>query len=472
MPAVKCPIDGCSYETPDENPAIIAALLTVHSQTHTHATVTAAKVEKVKRPVISAAGTSEEWQYFQHRWSDYVKATKITGPDLVMQLLECCDEPLRKDLTRYNGGSLASKDVDDVMAAIKRLAVREENSMVARVQLHNMRQDRDEPVRNFTARLRGQASICKFNLKCPSCDANVNYTEEIIRDVLCRGIVDGDIQLDLLSDKNQDMSLEEATQFVEAKESGKRSASRLLDTQNTSAATSSYRRSKQQRPSMNNDTCEYCGKRGHGKSAPSRIRRKECPAYGHKCDHCSNLHHFESVCRTKARSKSKEDAEKTNSESAVFEALCNVNDAKPDSSVSAISLDHHLYDHLTHTWFKHRSDPQPFLDVNITVSPEDYTKMNCQPPKRANPATVPAMADTGCQSCLAGIKITKRLGLTVNDLVPVTMKMHAANEKGIKIIGATFLRISGRDENGQLIETRQMTYITDHSDKFFLSKGA
>ena len=37
------------------------------------------------------------------------------------------------------------------MAAIKKLAVREENAMVARVQLSNMRQDRDEPMRGFGA---------------------------------------------------------------------------------------------------------------------------------------------------------------------------------------------------------------------------------------------------------------------------------------------------------------------------------
>ena len=34
---------------------------------------------------------------------------------------------------------------DQVFKAIKTLAIREENTMVARASLHNMRQDRDEP---------------------------------------------------------------------------------------------------------------------------------------------------------------------------------------------------------------------------------------------------------------------------------------------------------------------------------------
>ena len=79
------------------------------------------------------------------------------------------------------------------MAAIKKLAVREENTMVARVALHNMRQDRDETVRSFGARLRGQASVCKFLIKCPGCDIEVNYTDAILRDVVTKGISDPEI---------------------------------------------------------------------------------------------------------------------------------------------------------------------------------------------------------------------------------------------------------------------------------------
>ena len=84
--------------------------------------------------------------------------------------------------------------------------------MVARVELHNMQQDRDEPIRNFGARLRCQAGVCKFTTMCPNCDRNVDHTEHIIRDVLTRGLADQDIQLDLLSDKNQNMTLEEVFQ--------------------------------------------------------------------------------------------------------------------------------------------------------------------------------------------------------------------------------------------------------------------
>jgi hypothetical protein len=108
------------------------------------------------------------------------------------------------------------------------------------------------------------------------------------------------------------------------------------------------------------------------------------------------------------------------------------------------------------------------------VSSADYTALGYNlAPKQTKSAVVFAMADTGCQSCLTGIKVIQRLGLTTKDIIPVTIKMHAANNnKDIAILGATVLRISGTDKSGRHIETRQMTYVTDNSNKMFHSREA
>ena len=229
MPVFQWPFPDCTYATGDITETLAATMLTIHaSGAHTATGTTHAApvhVEKVKRPTISAAGTSEDWTYFKARWDEYTEATKVTGKDRVIQLLECCEESLRKDLTRSAGGSLANKPEVDVMLAIKTLAIREENTMVARVELHDMRQDRDETIRSFGARIRGQANVCKYIIPCTACNEEVSYTDEILRDVLIRGVADPEIRLDLLQDKNQDMVLEEVFKFIEAKEAGKRSAS-------------------------------------------------------------------------------------------------------------------------------------------------------------------------------------------------------------------------------------------------------
>jgi hypothetical protein len=66
----------------------------------------------------------------------------VTGLDIVIQLSECCEESLRKDLTRSAGGSLVQNYEEQVLAVIENLAVRR----VSRVRLHNMRQDHDETI--------------------------------------------------------------------------------------------------------------------------------------------------------------------------------------------------------------------------------------------------------------------------------------------------------------------------------------
>ena len=153
-----------------------------------------------------------------------------------------------KDLARAAGKSLMSSDEIDVMTAMKALAVRAENTMVARIALSNMRQGHEEPNRSFYARIKGQADTCKYEMKCTKaeCDQVNDFTEEILRNVIARGIADQEIQLGLIGEKTQDVPLKDMLEYIEANESGKRSSSRLLDPQCKDAAISSYRRGKQQ----------------------------------------------------------------------------------------------------------------------------------------------------------------------------------------------------------------------------------
>ena len=58
----------------------------------------------------------------------------------------------------------------------------------------------------------------------------------MIRDALVQGLVDEAIRLDILGEIRQDMSLEDALRYVEAKESGKRSASHLLESNTRTTA--------------------------------------------------------------------------------------------------------------------------------------------------------------------------------------------------------------------------------------------
>ena len=166
----------------------------------------------------------------------------------------------------------------------------------------------------------------------------------------------------------------------------------------------------------------------------------------------------------------------------MFDAFSTLFDTAPDSdnlepSVCSVNktipLDHHVYDTLSESWVQRNSKPQPFINVTIQTLSQDYIKLGLDAMHVSSiSASVPALADTGCQSCLTGLKVIHRLGLRESDLVPVTMRMHTANNDGIKILGAILLRISCTDPAGHTAVTKQMTYVTDSSEKLFLSREA
>ena len=144
------------------------------------------------------------------------------------------------------------------------------------------------------------------------------------------------------------MSLEDAVKFIEAKEAGKRSAVRLTS-QGAEAAQSSYHKDKLKPHSIKpDDICGYCGKKGHGKSAPPSLRRKSCSAFNHTCSHCTKRNHFDNMCRSKDTQQNsfKKSAHHENSddcEGAVFDALCTVTSFSQHRGHRTINLDHHLY---------------------------------------------------------------------------------------------------------------------------------
>ena len=143
-------------------------------------------------------------------------------------------------------------------------------------------------------------------------------------------------------------------------------------------------------------------------------------------------------------------------------------------STHAITLQHHVYNEFCDAWERRVSDPQPFVDVSIQAVPSDAQDLDLPTSLLSPTLTVsyPAMADTGCQSCLAGTKLLPKLGLGRHHLIPVTMKMTAANNRGISIASTFVLRISGTSPSREAIETRQIVYFTDSSDRLFLSKQA
>ena len=153
---------------------------------------------------------------------------------------------------------------------------------------------------------------------------------------------------------------------------------------------------------------------------------------------------------------------------------CTVSDTSSHVSLCPITLDHHVYDKLCDMWERRASDPQPMIKIYAHIDPDDIRALNMSSPLAtcSNVVNISAMADTGCQSCLAGTSLLPKLGLTIDDLSPVAMRMTAANNNGIDIAGALVLRLSGETAAGTSLSTRQVVYFSKSTDRFFLSKQA
>lgn len=461
MTQLECPVEGCAWKSQNLADAHAAALNTAlqgHITTaHTQPLQAAAKPEKLSRPTISKGCSSEDWGYFTTVWSSYKKATKLSPSDTNVQLLACCDGDLRRDLHRTDK-ALEQKAEADILKTIKSLAVKQENSMVSRLALHNMSQDRDEGVRNFAARLKGQADVCKFTVKCPcNPSVEVDFTSQMIRDVLIRGLSDQDIQQEMLGQQNQDMELEETVKLIEAKEAGRRSQTSIM-TESAHFASQYRKNGQSDRNLPSKTTCEKCEKpftrplgRG-GKPRPYKMCK---------------------TCFTSQRSKPGEHKKHILSEqegdegNQIYDTIC----ATTTRATNPIKLSHHVFNDME-GWRQRRSLPQPEITITARVCKDDYAHFRAVLKSSPSGGPISAIADTGCQSCLIGLNVVYKLGFRKADLLAVEHKMNAVNKNAINIVGAVLLRFCGSDKDGYPIETAQLCYVTPDTNKTFLSREA
>ena len=87
--------------------------------------------------------------------------------------MDTCSEQLRYVMFQDNNDIEQQPELH-ILESIRRLAVKAENVMVSRVVLNNLQQQADEGIRNFTARVKGQADLCQFTKQC-TCTNTVRY---------------------------------------------------------------------------------------------------------------------------------------------------------------------------------------------------------------------------------------------------------------------------------------------------------
>jgi hypothetical protein len=115
--------------------------------------------------------------------------------------------------------------------------------------------------------------------------------------------------------------------------------------------------------------------------------------------------------------------------------------------------------------------PSPEIRVNASIMHSAHQKLGLRwsgSRKSAyKPRSVDAIADTGCQTCTAGIDFLEEIGCPQSYLVPTSHRIIGITAASLGIIGAVMLRL---EYDGQV--TRQMVHISVHAKGLYMSRTA
>ena len=123
------------------HPETAAALGEMNNQARPPAPQSGVKAENLSRPILGEEITEVDWGFFLSEWSRYKRSTGLTGQNTMDQLWACAADSLKKN-------------------------IKATNKLVNVVQFLSLAQDTDEPVTQYISKLKGQSSMCDFEIKC------------------------------------------------------------------------------------------------------------------------------------------------------------------------------------------------------------------------------------------------------------------------------------------------------------------
>ena len=235
----KCKNPACHEWTEEAEPAIAIELLKLHtSQVHG----VASKPDKPRRPELHMTGDAVEdtdWERFVFQYEQYKKLAGINS-DASSHLLACLSTEVYNVLFATYGRTLTDQTELQLQVNIRRLVVRQRNSMANVMSVLRMTQDSDQAVLNVIAQLKAAARLCDFKTKC-ECGKEVDFADILVLYKLVAGVSDMELQEEMMI--KPDLTLAEAEKMAVLKESAKFSQA-AMSGESTSTIRSSYKQLK------------------------------------------------------------------------------------------------------------------------------------------------------------------------------------------------------------------------------------
>ena len=447
------------------------------------------KPAPVSRPEIDLGASEADWRFFIAEFERYKRSTGVNGTTVLDELWHCQAKPLRTLMQAEATTDLTTEDL--LLAKIKSLAVVTLHSAVHLVELRNLQQGQNEPIRKFVARARNIATSCNLSKKCTGCQIDVTFLDETVFGVVLAGLKDSNIQQKILSlaAMKTIQKLEDLITYVAAEESGyKETANIGQNNTMVGGVKSTY---VKERDVGLRTKCLNCGGNQHGRGSPDE-RAKSCPAFGKVCSKCQKRNHLESVCKSKPRvAVVRTEQEETVNASLKFFAI---NAREPPSTIaqlaafvssmrkqydkapSTIPLPHSVHS-IADGWLRSKPANSPTHEVELSVDKSSYISLGLALPmpstrnRTANKVYTAGVFDTGAQLNMTNPTVISRLGHSTATLFPVSTNVSSASNARIHILGGIILKVKATNQQtGTEISSKQLFYISDQVTETYLSR--
>ena len=217
----------------------VAAVILSHHLSSEHPAPARKKAPTIPQPKVTGNIYEDKWDSFTREWLVYKGTVEIPAGQLPVYLLACCSQELKESVEKADP-TISTQSEAAVLTAIKRHAVVSVAASVLRTELLSMKQDHGETVLAFSSRALGKARNCKLTVRCPH-NSDVDYSEEMVKQVVIAGMYDEEIKLKVLSTVGiDDKSLNETVGIIETEEMASRSM--LVASESSQAGATSFKK--------------------------------------------------------------------------------------------------------------------------------------------------------------------------------------------------------------------------------------
>lgn len=298
------------------------------------------------RPIIEEGVDDFGWNLFLDKWQRYKQMTGVEDEhEVCLELRDSCSPEVNRMLFEFIGADkLNDSHLTEaiLLKDIKAVAVRSIHKEVHRWHFNQIAQDNSEKVTKFVGRLKAQAILCDYNVEC-SCGRRVSYAEEMVAQRVVSGVTNPEHQSKVLGEAEDLNTLKKKVDKLISLETTDEASSKMrlpFASRSNPIKSSQYKRdqmqkltgndrkmvgedngrmkrgrsqfpgrgrfqrsndqrSNDQRSNARSKRCRGCGRSSHpnGKT----MARKDCPAWGQKCNACQKENHFEKVCERRSR---------------------------------------------------------------------------------------------------------------------------------------------------------------------------